>query len=105
MGPNRKLTDLDPRFEHNILVFDCPCNRCKDLRENPNEERNKVWCDARIRIPILPEPNGWELTVGTFPETITLMPSIRIGEASKNKLGGCEGWHGHLTNGYLIACD
>lgn len=105
MGPSRKLTELDPRFSENVLVFDCPCNRCKDIRENPNEERNALWCDARIRIPILPAAGGWTLTGGNFPETITLQPSILIGHADKNKLGGCEGWHGYLTNGVLVACE
>jgi hypothetical protein len=60
-------------------------------RENPEVERNKLWCDARIRIPILPQANGWTLVTGEFPETITLQPSILIGEATKNKNGGCEG--------------
>ena len=27
------------------------------------------------------------------------------GAAAKNNLGGCEGWHGYLTNGMLVACE
>lgn len=105
MGPTRKLTELDARLSDNVLVFDCPCNRCKDIRENPNEQRNLVWCDARIRIPILPAQNGWTLTAGVFPESISLEPSIRIEHPEKDHLGGCEGWHGYLTNGVLVACE
>ncbi len=104
MGPNKKLTELSPTFVDNILVFDCPCNRCKDIRDNPDAERNKLWCDARIRIPIFPRENGWELTTGYFPN-LTLQPSIKIGDDKKNKNGGCEGWHGYLINGVLMACE
>lgn len=105
MGPTRKLTELGPRLQNDVLVFDCPCNRCQDIRENPNAERNRRWCDGRIRIPILPQPNGWTHSGGDFPETITLQPSIQIGYQRDNKLGGCEGWHGYLTNGVLVACE
>lgn len=105
MGPTRKLTDLDPRFEGGFLVFDCPCGRCQDIRENPDAERNKLFCDGRIRIPILPQPNGWTRAGGEFPETLSLTPSILIGHPSSNSNGGCEGWHGYLTDGVLIACE
>lgn len=105
IGPTRKLTELDARLENGILIFDCPCDRCKDIRENPDAARNKIWCDALIRIPILPAKKGWTLVSGEFPETITLQPSILIGESNKNKAGGCEGWHGYLTNGSLVACE
>lgn len=105
MGTSKTLTDLDPTLTNNVLVFDCPCSRCKDIRDNPNEDRNARFCDALIRIPILPEKNGWTLTSGTFPETITLQPSILIGSSAKNHLGGCEGWHGYLTNGVLVPCE
>lgn len=105
MGPTRKLTELDPRLKDNVLVFDCPCNRCQDIRDNPEAERNKVFCDALIRIPIRPQANGWTQVGGEFPETITLQPSIRIGDPAKNKNGGCEGWHGFLTKGVLVACE
>lgn len=105
MGPNRKLTELDPRLENNVLVFNCPCNRCKDIREDHEAERNKIFVDAMIRIPILPQPNGWNKAGGEFPETISLTPSILIGTPGKNNMGGCEGWHGYLTNGVLMACE
>lgn len=105
MGPNRKLTELNPRLKGDILVFECPCNRCKDIREHPEAEANKLFCDGLIRIPILPQPNGWSHSGGEFPETISLQPSILIGNSAKNKNGGCEGWHGYLTNGILTACE
>ena len=35
----------------------------------------------------------------------TLNPSILIGHPSKNSNGGCEGWHGYLTDGVLVACE
>ena len=105
MGPSRKLTELEAHFADNILVFNCPCNRCKDIRENPDAERNALWCDARIRIPIMPQANGWTWVSGEFPESMTLQPSIRIGAPAKNVAGGCEGWHGYLTNGVLLACE
>src|SRR5580704_18659112 len=101
MGPSRKLTDLEPRLSDNVLVFNCPCNRCRDIRENPGAERNLLFCDARIRIPIVPQENGWTHVGGEFPESVSLMPSILIGHPSKNANGGCEGWHGYLTNGVL----
>lgn len=94
MGPTRIL----------ILVFNCPCNRCTDIRENPEAERNLLFCDALIRIPILPAPNGWTKVSGEFPD-LTLNPSILIGHPSKNSNGGCEGWHGYLTDGVLVACE
>ena len=105
MGPSRKLTDLAPRYADNVLAFDCPCNRCKDIRENPEAERNKLWCDARIRIPILPREKGWTHTGGESLDDLSLQPSILIGHPDKNKLGGCEGWHGYLTDGVLAACE
>jgi hypothetical protein len=105
MGPTRKLTELDARLIEDVLVFDCPCDRCKDIRDNPEAERNKMLCDARIRIPITPRSNGWTRVSGEFPETLTLAPSIRIGDPSQDKRGGCEGWHGHLINGVLVACE
>ena len=41
---------------------------------------------------------------GEFPD-LTLNPSILIGHPSKNSNGGCEGWHGYLTDGVLVACE
>lgn len=103
MGPTRKLTELTPAFKDNVLVFDCPCDRCRDIRENPDAQRNQYWCDGRVRIPIAPQPHGWNLVSGEYPETITLQPSIRIGLGKSH--GGCDGWHGYLTNGVLVACE
>jgi hypothetical protein len=94
-----RLTELNPRFKEGVLVFDCPCDRCIDIRREPDAERNKLFCDSRIRIPIKPSDNGWEMT-GAFPDTITLTPSIQIG----GPLGGKCNWHGYLTNGEMKPC-
>lgn len=103
MCPTKKLRDLDPRLKANVLVFDCPCDRCADIRAFPDAERNKLFCDGRIRVPIKPQANGWDHVSGEFPDTISLIPSIRIGHGGRG-VGGCEGWHGYLTNGELVAC-
>jgi len=105
MGPTRKLAELEARYDGKTLRFNCPCNRCKDIRDNPEEERNAKWCDAIIRIPIAPEQNGWTLVSGTTTDDLTLQPSIKIGNDQYNAAGGCEGWHGYLTNGVLVACE
>ena len=88
-----RLTELNPRLKENILVFDCPCGRC-------NTEKMP---QGRIRIPIVPAPNGWTMS-GEFPETISLQPSIRIGDERTDAIEGCCIWHGYLTNGSLVPC-
>jgi len=93
-----KFTELNPRLAENVLVFDCPCDRCAAIRKNPNAPAFATLMDARIRIPIKPVTNGWDHVSGTFPETLTLLPSILI----EHRPSG--GWHGYLQNGILVPC-
>ena len=89
------LKDLDPKWDGNFLLFDCPCEL------HGVEEK----CGGRIRLPVLPEDNGWKLESGAFAEeNLTLSPSIRI-HATGNPVGSyCAGWHGFLRNGIMEPC-
>jgi hypothetical protein len=95
-----KLTELKPRLTENTLVFDCPCARCKAIRANPDDPKFTDQCAARIRLPLKPLENGWDIVGGTFPDTLSLSPSILIG----GRLGGLCDWHGYLTDGEMRPC-
>ena len=91
------LKDLAPALRGQVLVFDCPCdNFGKDGK-----------CFGRIRIPISPEPKGWDLKPDTSFEAgnMTLTPSISIIPTGIPIGSFCAGWHGYLTNGIMEPCE
>ncbi len=91
------LKDLEPKDigPGRVLVFECPCT-------NHGIEGK---CFGRIRIPILPEPNGWKLESGSFAKgNMTLSPSILIHPSGDPVGSFCAGWHRFLRNGVLEPC-
>ena len=54
--------------DQRVLVFDCPCS----LYGQDGK------CFGRIRIPLKPMHNGWDVTAGSTIEDITLQPSVLI---------------------------
>ena len=89
------LASLDPKDigPGRVLTFECPCT----LHGVDGK------CFGRIRIPILPEPNGWTLVGGSFDQgNMTLSPSIFIHSTGDPAGSYCAGWHGYLRNGELV---
>jgi hypothetical protein len=107
-----KLTELHPVLysDHALSVFsmDCPCGNCH----------------SRIRLYVDPlaEPSEvrggkcvWRSS-GTFPDTLTLTPSIRVApwtapsredmqDPEKAALWNsrhCDGWHGWIRAGEVV---
>ena len=86
------LASLEPRMAGRVLSFECPCS----LHGIDGK------CFGRIRIPILPEANGWNLESGSFVDgDMTLTPSILIHPTGDPVGSYCAGWHGYLRNGTL----
>jgi len=92
---SRKLTELNPRFQDSVLVFDCPCKFF--------DQEGK--CFGRIRIPVKPKENGWDLVSGSSVEDLTLSPSILIHPSGDPVGSFCAGWHGYLRNGRMEECS
>lgn len=76
----KRLAELNATLKNDVLVFDCPS--CGGQNAH------------RIRVPLKPRRDhtgrAWD-RVGTFPETLTLNPSVDA---------GC--WHGDITNGAAV---
>lgn len=91
-----RLSSLNPRLVvDRVLVFDCPCS----LHGQDGK------CFGKIRIPLSPEPNGWNVVSGSFKDdNLSLTPSILISPTGDPVGSFCAGWHGYLTNGEMVPC-
>lgn len=80
-GPLR-LRDLNPRANDHGFAFDCPCggDHLAGVRTSG--------------------PHAWRTARGSYPDTLTLEPSIKVTSGPENR----ECWHGYLVDGELRPC-
>lgn len=90
-----QLSDLNPTLSgdmgNGVVEFDCPGH-----------------ADVRITIPFRHQTAGdvdgvhyWQAT-GSFPDTLTLIPSIRMSYRDVDGKDVDELWHGFITKGEVI---
>jgi hypothetical protein len=80
-GPLR-LRDLSPVETPDGFVFACPCGGDHH---------------AGVRTS---GPHAWRTVRGTYPDTLTLEPSIKVTSGPDRR----ECWHGFLTDGEMRPC-
>jgi hypothetical protein len=94
-----KLTDLNPCcYNETVFSMDCPCGKCGT--------RIRIYTGPKIET----SPGGrpvWKAS-GTFPDTLTLEPSILIHpwefkpEEPPVNDKWCRGWHGWIRAGEVV---